>query len=144
MAPKRMVSWFVFLLFAGVCMQWGAVEEGEGAELGLGADQAGQKTVRLEVDYGDGTMKVFMRLPFRAKMTVFQALEAAAKHPRGVTFKSRGGGATAFVSQIDDLKNEGRGDNWVFSVNGELGDRSVGVFAVKPGDTILWRYGKLK
>ena len=58
-------------------------------------------------------------------------------------FVSRGKGETAFVSAIDGVENEkAAGDNWTYRVNGQLGDRSCGVFQVKSQDEILWLFGK--
>lgn len=59
-----------------------------------------------------------------------------------VKFESSGSGETAFVKAIDGVENEkAAGDNWTFKVNGKLGDRSSGVFELKPGDDVVWRFG---
>jgi len=102
------------------------------------------KTVRLIVDYGDGVEKHFTAITWKNGMTVFEALGAAAAHTHGITMKYRGKGATLFVERIDDLKNEGHGNNWTFRVNGRLADRSCGIQTVKAGDAILWRFGKYR
>ncbi len=73
-------------------------------------------------------------------MTVWDAMQAAAKHPRGITVAHRGKGATLMVTQIDDVKNQGDGLNWIFRLNDEIGERSAGIQSVKAGDTILWRF----
>lgn len=105
-------------------------------------DQAKQeRTISLTVDYGDGVQKVFPRLPWRQKMTVLQALQAAKKHRRGITFAYKGAGETGFLTQIDDLKNEGRGANWIFRVNNQLGDKSFAAFQLNAGDAVLWKFG---
>jgi hypothetical protein len=100
------------------------------------------KTIRLTIDYGDGVQKVFRSLPWQERMTVFGALQGAARHPRGIKFEHRGSGATTFVTAIDDVTNEGRGRNWIYEVNDKTADRSCGVFELKAGDGILWRFGK--
>ena len=102
------------------------------------------KTVRMVVDYGDGVQKHFTKLAWREGMTVLDALVAAAKHPRGIKIKYRSKGATAFLTKIDDLENEGRARNWVYRVNNKLADRSFGVFPLKPGDTVLWKFGEYR
>jgi hypothetical protein len=97
--------------------------------------------VILTIDYGDGAQKRFPTIPWKKEMTVLTTLEWAAKHPRGIAFQLRGKGATTLISKIDDLKNSGADEkNWIFRVNDELGDRSCGVFPVKVGDRILWRF----
>lgn len=101
-----------------------------------------RRTVELTIDYGDGFQKRYTQLKATAKMTVLEVLSAAKKHPRGIDFKSRGKGETAFVTQIDQLKNEGAGRNWIFSVNGKQGKRSCGVTFVEAGDKVLWRFSK--
>ena len=112
----------------------------------LGADEpaAPLKTVRLTIDYGDGVQKVFSGLPWKEEATVFAALEAAAKHPRGIKFEHRGRGATTLITSIDDLKNEGRGRNWLYEVNDKLGETSCAIAELKPGDAVLWRFDTYK
>lgn len=96
---------------------------------------------RLVVDYGDGSQKHFTELPWRKDMTVLEATKTAEKHPRGIKTIVRSSGSTAFLSQIDDVGNEGgNGRNWVFRVNDELGDRSCGIQKIDQGDTVLWRF----
>ena len=99
-------------------------------------------TVRLVVDYGDGVAKHFNALPFRDEMTVLDAMKAAQEHRRGIKFEHRGSGATAFLTQIDEVKNEGSGRNWVYRVNDQLADRSFAVYRLKAGDTVLWKFEK--
>jgi len=97
--------------------------------------------VRLTIDYGDGVQKTFSALEWKDKMTVFDALEAAEKHVRGIKVKHTGAGETVFITAIDDAVNEGRGGrNWRYTVNDERASTSAGVAEVKAGDTILWRF----
>jgi hypothetical protein len=106
------------------------------------ASEPASETVKVVIDYGDGSQKQFSAVPWKQEMTVFAALEAAAKHPRGFKFVHQGKGETVLITAIDDLKNEGRGRNWLYEVNGKLGDRSCGVMPLKAGDSVLWRFGK--
>lgn len=106
------------------------------------ADERADSTVRLVIDYGDGVEKHFTQIRWRPEQTVLDLLLQAQKHPHGITFKHRGSGGTSFVYEIDDVKNEGQGRNWVFSINGDLADRSCGICPVKAGDRILWKFGK--
>jgi hypothetical protein len=106
------------------------------------AAQEPASMVRLIVDYGDGVQKHFTALPWKDGMTVLDAMKAAQEHPRGVKLQYRGSGATAFLTQIDDVKNEGAGRNWVYRVNDQLADRGFGVFQLKAGDTVLWKFEK--
>jgi hypothetical protein len=101
-----------------------------------------EATVRLTVDYGDGVQKVFPSLAWQEGQTVLALLDAAAKHPRGIKFEHRGAGATTFVTSIDGQKNEGTGRNWVYEVNGKPANKSCGVWTLKAGDQVLWRFGK--
>jgi hypothetical protein len=75
-------------------------------------------------------------------MTVLDAMKAAQEHPRGIKLQFRGSGATAFLTQIDDLKNEGSGRNWIYRVNGELAERSFAVQKLEAGDAVLWKFEK--
>jgi opacity protein-like surface antigen len=97
-------------------------------------------TVKLIVDYGDGVEKHFTALTHKKDMTVLDAVRAAEKHAHGIKTEIRSSGETAFLMKIDDVANEGSGKNWVFRVNGKLGDRSLGIQKLRPGDTVLWRF----
>jgi hypothetical protein len=103
-------------------------------------EPAGDKTVKLTIDYGDGVQKVFPALPWQEKMTVLAALDAAQKHPRGIKLAYQGSGERVLVTAIDGLKNEGRGKNWLYEVNGKLADKSCGVHELSAGDAVLWRF----
>ncbi len=103
-----------------------------------------QPTVKVVIDFGDGVQKHFTALPWQEKMTVLDALLNAQKHPRGIKVQYRGKGPTAFVSKIDDLENQGRGSNWIYRVNDKLADRGCGVYELKAGDTILWKFGEYR
>jgi hypothetical protein len=101
-----------------------------------------EASVRLTIDYGDGVQKVFASIAWQEGQTVLDLLEAAAKHPRGIKLEHRGSGATAFVTSIDGLKNEGTGRNWLYEVNGKPANKSCGVWTLKASDQVLWRFGK--
>jgi hypothetical protein len=101
-------------------------------------------TVRVVVDYSDGAEKHINAIAWKAEMTVLDAMEAAGKHPHGITLKFRGKGATALLTRIDDVENEGAGRNWVYRVNGKVADRGMGVFELHSGDTILWKFEKYR
>jgi hypothetical protein len=98
------------------------------------------KTVRLTIDYGDGSQRAFTRLAWKEDMTVFDLLQAAAKHPRGIKVTHQGKGATTLVTAIDGLENEGRGRNWIYEVNDKTADRGCGVWKLAAGDVVLWRF----
>ena len=124
-------------LLAGLSV-WVLADHG----LAEAADQeAKAPSISLTVDYGDGVQKVFSQLPWRKGLTVLQALESAKKHPRGITFVYKGTGSRGFLTQIDDLKNQGRGANWIYRVNNQLGDKSFAVFELQAGDAVLWKFG---
>lgn len=105
------------------------------------------KTVQLTIDYHDGVEKVFTALPFKAGMTVLDVLKLAQEHPRGIRFESSGSGATTFIKQVDDLKNQGGGRdslNWQFLINGKLGKRGAGAVTLEPGDRVRWEFDVYK
>lgn len=97
-------------------------------------------TVKLVIDYGDGAELHLPALAWRDKITAFDVLSLAQKHPHGVKFRHRGTGAHAKVEQIGDLTNQGDGKNWIFSVNGKQGEVSSGITELKRGDTVLWKF----
>jgi hypothetical protein len=99
--------------------------------------------VRLTIDYGDGVQKAFISLAWKDKLTVFEALQAAEKHPRGIKVSHTGRGETIFITAIDDLANEGQGGrNWRYVVNDKPVPRSAGVAELMVGDTVVWRFGR--
>ncbi len=131
--------WFATVLWLalGISHAWAA----QATE----APEHDSKSVKVTIDYGDGVEKRFTAIPWQDPMTVWDAMRLAAKHPRGIKFEHRGKGATALLTQIDDLKNEGGGKrNWVYRVNEKLADRSLGILEIKAGDTILWRFEKYR
>ncbi len=100
-------------------------------------------TVRLVIDYGDGAVKIFTDLPWSKGTTVLDVMNAAQGRPHGITFKHTGSGATALLTQIDDVANEGGGTgkkNWQFWVNTTYADRSFGAYEVQALDVIFWRF----
>lgn len=112
-------------------------------EASLWADESKitEATVTLIIDYSDGVEKRFTRILWKQDMTIFDVMRAAQAHPRGLRYKSKGSGATTFLQAIDGLENEGQGMNWIFRVNGKLGDRSFAVTPVQQADTVLWKFG---
>jgi hypothetical protein len=100
------------------------------------------KTVQLTIDYGDGSQKTFTAIEWKEKQTVFDVLQAAEKHPRGIKVKHRGSGAALFVSAIDEVANQSGGNAWLYEVNGTPGDRSCAIYDVQTGDKLLWKFGK--
>ncbi|MEE3372790.1 MAG: DUF4430 domain-containing protein [Planctomycetota bacterium] len=100
--------------------------------------------VQMIIDYGDGVQKHFTALSWKKGMTGLDALNQAKRHPRGIRFSYRGKGARGFLTAIDGLKNEGQGKNWIYRVNGKLGDRSFAIQTLNPGDVTLWNFGQYK
>ena len=100
--------------------------------------------VKMIIDYGDGVQKHFTALSWKKGMTCLDALNQAKKHPRGIRFSYRGKGARGFLTTIDGLKNEGQGKNWIYRVNGKLGDRSFAIQTLNQGDVTLWNFGQYK
>lgn len=125
--------------------RWLAIVVASVAFSSLGAQSVAAedvKVVRLVIDYNDGVEKHFNAIVWKSGMTVLDAMLAAKKHPRGISFEHKGKGATVLLTKIDEVANEGRGRNWLYRVNGKPGDRSIGIFELKAGDAILWKFDK--
>jgi hypothetical protein len=101
------------------------------------------QSVRLVVDYGDGVAKIFDPLPWSKGNTVLDVLNVAKAKPHGISFNYTGQGASAFLTDIDGVTNQGGGSsakNWQYWVNTTYADRSFAVFEVQVTDTIFWRF----
>jgi len=98
--------------------------------------------VEVEIDFKNSTPAINGKVTLEKDQTAFAALENFARQKElKVDFK--GQGETLFVMGIGEVANQGAdGINWTYRVNGELGDRSSGIFSLKPGDKVLWIFGK--
>lgn len=111
----------------------GEVEHGT-ADL---ADTAPRKTVVLMIDYGDGRPPKTESVSWSAGMTVRDLMNNVLQ----LSIRQQGTGATAFLSELDGVKNEGVGSrNWIYSVNGQHADRSFAIYELQPGDQVLWTF----
>jgi hypothetical protein len=108
----------------------------------LPAEKPTGPAVALVIDFDDGLEKHY-KLAADEPMTVLAALEAASKRERGIRYETKGSGEMAMVLSIDGLANEGggKGRNWIYWVNGQLAEKSCGVYEVRPNDVILWKFG---
>jgi hypothetical protein len=98
-------------------------------------------TVKVFIDFGDGFEKRYAALPWREGMTVLDAMQQASRHPHGIEFEHTGEGKTAFLTAIDDAANEGQdGRNWIYYVNQDRGDRSIGAKRLSINDVVRWKY----
>jgi len=130
---KRGLLAALFACLVGIALQ--------GSPLPARAQSA--PSLRLVIDYGDGVLKIYERLPWSKGNTVLDVLNAARASPHGITFTYTGSGATAFLTQLDGVQNEGGGSaakNWQFWVNTTYADKSFGVFEVQAADTVFWRF----
>ncbi len=137
--PTRRLCWHFLLAIVGMTV--GIYTDLSSLEnRAFGADEP--TTVQLTVDYGDGVLKQFTRLEWKEGMTVLAAVQQAAKHPRGIKPAVQGSGELTLLIAIDELKNEGNGKNWLYRVNGKLGDRSCGIMQLKAGDSVTWQFSE--
>lgn len=103
--------------------------------------QAQGATVRLVIDYGDGVIKTITDLPWTKGSTVLDVMNAAKSRPHGISFGYTGSGASAFLTQVDDIANEGTGKkNWQLWVNTSYADKSFAIYDVQPLDVVFWRF----
>ena len=109
----------------------------------LSAQETANKSIHLVIDYNDGVQKYFTKIPWKDDMTVLDAMNFVQIRPHGITFTYTGQGETAFLTQIDDLENEGGGKdkkNWLYWVNGVFANTGFGNYRVQPADTVLWKF----
>jgi hypothetical protein len=136
----RVFSWVLFacaICFACGCektSQSGAVIDDNSPVIG---------NVQLEIEFNSERENIKIEVPCTSDSTVFTVLELAQKNGE-LKFESNGRGADMrFVTSIGGVDNlAAAGDNWVYRVNGKLGDKSSGLYSVKPGDDVLWVFGE--
>jgi hypothetical protein len=105
------------------------------------ADATG-KTVSLAIRVDDGAEREFEPVAWRPGMTVDDLLMAVSQRPDSISYAVVGQGEMMLVTQIDDAANDqASGRFWTYSVNGQHADRSPGIFPLRPGDRVLWRFG---
>lgn len=107
------------------------------------AGEKKEKTVKLAIDFGDGTERVYDSLPWSEGVTVLTAMDKAKAEAEPVTYGLSGSGDAAFVNEINGVKNEGTGSgkkNWLFWVNGKFADRSAAVYKIQPADEVVWKF----
>lgn len=110
---------------------------------GYPAAGSDDNSVRLIVDYGDGTSRTISNLAWATGNTILDAMKAATSRPHGISFSFTGTGATAVLTKIDDVQNEGAGSgkkNWQYLVNNVYGDRSFATFELQAQDNVVWRF----
>ncbi len=73
--------------------------------------------------------------------TAFSVLKRIANE-RGISIDYIGSGKTLYVAAIDGLSefDHGPSSGWMYSVNGNFPDYSSGVYELKDGDVLRWRY----
>jgi hypothetical protein len=99
------------------------------------------QAVTVAIKFGDGNRIVFPPIAWHTGMTIHDAMRATFRND--ARFKIKGTGEGAFLESIDGVANEGAGGrNWVYSVDGRVGDRSFAVYELEPGSEVLWTFGK--
>ena len=99
--------------------------------------------VVVHVDFGNGK-RLEGEQASSPQMTVYDALAAVVGDDRAIA--STGSGQFLAIDAIGSQRNEGSGEdskNWLYWVNGSLADRGAGVYPVKAGDFIEWRFTTL-
>jgi hypothetical protein len=95
------------------------------------------ESVVLIIQFNDGHQPQSDKVSWTRGMTVRELLN---KVPR-INIFQQGSGASAFLTEIDGVKNEGAGGrNWMYSVNGKQADRSFAIYELQPGDQVLWSF----
>jgi hypothetical protein len=124
------------LLFKGIGIREIASDWGSPAA----SSNAGSPTadrVSITVDFGGERKPRSNTIPWTAGMTVHDLLASASVGSLG----TQGTGAATFLVMIDGVKNAGAGGrNWMYSVNGQRGDRSFAIYELHPGDHVLWSF----
>ena len=97
-------------------------------------------TVSMQFEYGLGFSKQFNEIKVKENGTILDSMRAMQKHRFRITYKSKGSGTFTFISEIDTIRNEGNGKNWIVYINGERAKVGVGAYQLKANDSIVWKY----
>lgn len=84
------------------------------------------KKTEVELEQGDTVLDVLKRVTRANK----------------IHMEFRGRGATAYIEGIDNIYefDYGSGSGWMYNINGKYPNRGAGVWSVKAGQHIEWRY----
>ena len=108
-----------------------------------GAGSLREVCVRSSIDYGEGRERKFDAIPWHDGMNVDDVMIAASERPNGITYGVCGDHEMTLLNRIDDASNQwSGGNNWTYKVNDVPADRSMKVFELKPGDRVLWTFGR--
>jgi hypothetical protein len=76
-------------------------------------------------------------------MTIDDLMSEAGRGGEAFNYRVAGDGQMSMLHAIDRDFNEWEGGrNWTNTVNDQMGDRSFAVYELKPGDRVLWTFGK--
>ena len=139
----RWLALFALVLpWAGGCDRSGEAQKSKTSSDAMAEPLAASFEVEVTVDYRNSQPALEGKVKLLAGATAFSALEAFGNES-GIAVQSTGEGETKFVVAIGDVVNLGaKGDNWTYRVNGQLGDRSAGIYQLKTGDKVSWIFGK--
>jgi len=100
-------------------------------------------TVQVEIVFGSNREGIQSQVDCMSDSTVYSVLQAASDKG-GFAFESTGLlQGDKFINSIGGVDNlASGGSNWIYRVNGVLGDKGAGVFSVKPQDRVVWSFGK--
>ena len=131
------------LLAGGLCLNGCRPEAASvpsTAELGASSQPAND--VAVTIDFGGRAENKSLTAQVPTDATVLDALLDLQRRQL-LQVEYRGRGAQAFLISIDGVANGGgRDDNWVFRINGKLGNASCGVVTLPDGATLNWTRGR--
>ena len=116
---------------------------GADAKSSLAAVDPQAAPISLVIRSSDGKEREFKNIGWRPGMTIDDLMSEAGRGTDGFNYRVTGDGQMSMLHAIDKEFNEWEGGrNWTFQVNDKPGDRSFAVFELKPGDRVLWTFGK--
>lgn len=120
----------------------GGVQTQSSHENGADAERGEEISVAVQIRFNGQESDLDLDLTCPPGATVFEATRQALENHE-VAFEHVGGeGEMTFVKSIGGVANQqAAGDNWVYRVNGKLGNVGAGVREVAQGDQITWSFG---
>lgn len=140
---RKHVAAAVILVALGVIVGWSLPRTTSQPAPAGGRDVAvSTTTASVLVDFDDGRVTTYARVPITAGDSVWQLMEVLQR-TRGLAIESKdfGGDLGVLITGIGGVANDTTGSRyWHYWVNQRFAQVGVSAYRVNPGDQVMWKY----